>query len=173
MRIGGVHDDRAGFAAFYSESRDACLRAVVATTADRWLAEDLVAEAYTRAWAKWPQVRRHGAPAAWVVRTALNTRISWWRRRQRETPSADPHFRSASPPPEAPFDACLLADLRRLPLRQREVVALRILLDLDTQTTATALGITPSTVTVHLSRAITALRRSDTTNRLPTVEANR
>ena len=48
--------------------------------------------------------------------------------------------------------------LRALPRRQREVVALRVILDLDTYATAEALGISPGTVTVHLYRATTALR---------------
>jgi predicted RNA polymerase sigma factor len=39
---------------------------------DLTLAEDLVAEAYARAWASWRKVSRHPAPPAWVVCTALN-----------------------------------------------------------------------------------------------------
>jgi hypothetical protein len=42
-----------------------------------------------RAWTSWGQVRRHAAPRAWVVRTALNLGVSWWRRRRREVPLAD------------------------------------------------------------------------------------
>jgi DNA-directed RNA polymerase specialized sigma24 family protein len=56
------------------------------------------------------------------------------------------------------MDAALLAELRRLPLRQREVIALRVFLDLDTQATAAALGIAPGTVGAHLSQAVAALR---------------
>ncbi|MCT9931672.1 hypothetical protein N5079_15770 [Planotetraspora sp. A-T 1434] len=52
----------------------------------------------------------------------------------------------------------LLAALRRLPPRQREVVALRVFLDLDTETAARTLGIAPGTVTAHLSRAVATLR---------------
>ena len=63
---------------------------------------------------------RHPAPAAWVLRTALNVRVSWW--------------------------------------RWREVALLRIWLDLDTATVAAELGISPSTVAVHLSRATATLR---------------
>ena len=51
-----------------------------------------------------------------------------------------------------------MAALRRLPARQREVIALRTFLDLDTQTTAQVLGIAAGTVTAHLSRAVAALR---------------
>jgi RNA polymerase sigma-70 factor (ECF subfamily) len=153
-----VQPEQAEFATFYEVSRDACLRAVTACVADRPLAEDLVAEAFARAWTSWGQVSRHPAPRAWVVRTALNARVSWWRRHRREVPLGDGDAASASDPPEM-VDAALIAALRRLPARQREVVALRVLLDLDTETTAAVLGIAPGTVTAHLSRAVTSLRR--------------
>jgi len=52
----------------------------------------------------------------------------------------------------------LLTALRRLPARQREVIVLRVFLDLDIDTTARQLGIAPGTVRAHLSRAMTALR---------------
>ena len=51
-----------------------------------------------------------------------------------------------------------MAALMRLPDRQRQVVALRLFLDLDTGRTAAALGIAPGTVQAHLGRAIAALR---------------
>jgi len=158
MRIGDVEASQAEFAEFYETSRDVCLRAVTACVVDRPMAEDLVAEAFARAWTSWRQVRQHPAPKAWVVRTALNARVSWWRRHRREVPLADHDPASASDPSEM-VDAVLIAALRRLPARQREVVALRVLLDLDTETTAEVLGIAPGTVTAHLSRAVAALRR--------------
>jgi RNA polymerase sigma factor (sigma-70 family) len=51
------------------------------------------------------------------------------------------------------------AALWRLPVRQRQVVALRLLLDLDTARTAEVLGITPNTVKAHMAQALAALRR--------------
>ena len=57
------------------------------------------------------------------------------------------------------LDGTLLAALWRLPSRQREVIALRIFLDLDTGTIARQLGIEAGTVRMHLSRGIAALRR--------------
>ncbi|BCB92111.1 RNA polymerase sigma24 factor [Phytohabitans suffuscus] len=144
------------FAEFYAAYRDGCLRAVLATVGDRMLAEDLVAEAFARAWASWSKVSRHPAPQAWVVRTAYNTHVSWWRRRRREV-RLDGHDASAVEA-DAGVDPKVLAALRRLPTRQRDVVVLRIFLDLDTQTTARALDIAPGTVTAHLSRAVASLR---------------
>jgi DNA-directed RNA polymerase specialized sigma24 family protein len=66
-------------------TRDDCLRAILASVGDLVLAEDLAAEVYARAWESWREVSQHPAPAAWVVRTAANLRVSWWRRRRRET----------------------------------------------------------------------------------------
>jgi RNA polymerase sigma-70 factor (sigma-E family) len=146
------------FTDFYRASRDSCLRAVTAIVGDRQLAEEQVAEAFTRAWMSWGRVRRHAAPRAWVLRTALNVGVSRWRRRLREVPLAD--YDAAAPAGQGDsVDPALIAALRRLPARQREVLALRIFLDLDTETTAKVIGIAPGTVTAHLSRAVTALRR--------------
>ncbi|WP_258573104.1 sigma-70 family RNA polymerase sigma factor [Actinomadura parmotrematis] len=147
------------FQEFYEDGRDACLRAVLAGVGDRQLAEDLVAEAFTRAYAAWPSVRRHPSPAAWVVRTALNTRVSWWRRRRREVPfDAGEAAPAPSPADGGGLDPALLALLRGLPQRQREVIAYRVFLDLDTRATAAAMGVSPGTVTAHLSRAVATLR---------------
>jgi DNA-directed RNA polymerase specialized sigma24 family protein len=154
------------FQEFYEASRDACLRSVLTGVGDRQLAEDLVAEAFTRAWMSWATVSRHPAPAAWVVRTALNTRISWWRRRRREV-ALDPGVEVAVRDEPGLVDVVLLDALRRLPTRQREVIALRVFLDLDTRTTAEVLKIAPGTVTAHLSRAVATLRAELSTYRIP------
>jgi RNA polymerase sigma-70 factor (sigma-E family) len=147
-----------GFAAFYEQARAECLRAVYAAVGDWPLAEDATAEAFARAYASWRKVRVHPAPRAWVVRTALNTHISWWRRRRREVAwdaSHDAEDRSAE---DIQVDRHVMQALRALPGGQREVVVLRIFLDLDTKTTAQVLGVTPGTVTSQLSRALAVLR---------------
>ncbi|MFI6261373.1 sigma-70 family RNA polymerase sigma factor [Micromonospora sp. NPDC051006] len=157
MRKAGVERDGTDFAEFYQRSRDDCLRAVLAGTGDRALGEDLVAEAFARAWASWRKVSRHPAPAAWVVRTALNVRVSWWRRRRREV-ALDGHDRAQLAEDGLGMDDVLLTAIRRLPKRQREVIVLRIWLDLDTKAVADVLGISARTVAVHLSRATATLR---------------
>ncbi len=149
--------DEKGFAEFFRESWDPCLRAVAASTGDMQLAEEHVAEAFARAWASWRRVGRHPAPRAWVVHTALNAGASRWRRRARELPLVD-HDLAAPGRSGTGLDAVVLAALRRLPARQREVVVLRVLLDMDTETTARQLEIAPGTVRAHLSRAVTSLR---------------
>ena len=152
-----MSQDNAEFADFFAASWDPCLRAVAASTGNMTLAEDQTAEAFARAWASWHKVCHHPAPTAWVVRTALNAGASWWRRRSRETPLAH-HDVGTADGAGTGLDAPLLAAVRRLPDRQREVIVLRIFLDLDIDTTARHLGIAPGTVRAHLSRAMTALR---------------
>jgi RNA polymerase sigma-70 factor (sigma-E family) len=153
-----VSNEQAEFTEFFQASWEPCLRAVVAVVGSPQLAEDQVAEAFTKAWMSWRTVSHHPAPRAWVVRTALNTGASWWRRRSRELPLAD-HDVTAPGDPASGLNATLLTAIWHLPRRQREVIALRIFLDLDTDTTAKVLGIAPGTVTAHMSRAVAALRR--------------
>jgi RNA polymerase sigma factor (sigma-70 family) len=160
-----VDIDSAGFAEFYETARDDCLRAVFASVGDRQVAEDLVAEAFARAWARWRTVGQHPAPRAWVVKTALNARVSWWRRYRREVALPEPAGGFAGLAAggddgglDRGVDRELMAALLRLPARQRQVVALRIFLDLDTARTAQTLGIAPGTVTAHLARATATLR---------------
>jgi DNA-directed RNA polymerase specialized sigma24 family protein len=92
-----------------------------------------------------------------VVRTAANAGVSRWRRRARELPLVD-HDVAAPGPSGTGLDVVVLAALRRLPARQREVIVLRVFLDLDIETTARQLAIAPGTVRAHFSRAMTALR---------------
>jgi DNA-directed RNA polymerase specialized sigma24 family protein len=153
-----VSNQETEFADFFHASWDPCLRAVVAVAGSPELAEDQVAEAFARAWASWRKVRHHPAPRAWVVRTALNAGASWWRRRRRELPLAD-HDLAAAVDAGGGLDASLLTAIWRLPARQREVIALRIFLDLDTGVIARQLGIEAGTVRMHLSRGVAALRR--------------
>jgi RNA polymerase sigma-70 factor (ECF subfamily) len=157
-----VGTQRLDFAEFYRISADECLRSVLISVGDRDVAQELVDEAFARAWASWRTVSRHPSPKAWVVRTALNANISRWRRRRREVSVPDPG--TVTDPPaadgstEVPVDPRIMAALMRLPARQRQVVALRLILDLDTGRTAEVLGIAPGTVMAHMGRAMSALR---------------
>jgi RNA polymerase sigma factor (sigma-70 family) len=152
-----VSQDEAEFAEFFAASWEPCLRAVAASTGNMTLAEEQTAEAFARAWASWHKVSRHPAPRAWVVRTALNAGASWWQRRSHETALISDDI-AAADRERIGLDSALLTALRRLPARQREVIVLRVFLDLDIDTTARQLGIAPGTVRAHLSRAMTALR---------------
>jgi RNA polymerase sigma factor (sigma-70 family) len=144
------------FAGFYAAHKDSCLRAVVATGVDRAAAEEAVAEAFARAWSHWPTVGRLDAPRAWVVRVALNTHVSRWRKSRREVELGLAADVAVATNHEERDD--LILAVQALPQRQRQVVALRVFLDLDTAQTADLLGIATGTVTAHFHRAMTTLR---------------
>jgi RNA polymerase sigma-70 factor (sigma-E family) len=148
------------FLEFYNGSKDRCLRSVVGLGLRPDEAEEALAEAYMRAWSRWATVSNHQAPEAWVVRTAVNANISWWRRRRREHAVADVPDQAADHH-GATRDAQhldLIAAMRGLPRAQRQVVVMRYLLDLTTDQTAQELGIAPGTVASHLHRGLAALR---------------
>ena len=146
------------FAEFYEASWGPCLKAVLATQTNPQRAEDQLAEAFARAWASWWSVRRHPAPRAWVVRTALNVGTSWWRHQRREVAFGGQDRAHDTIVSTGGVDEGLLDAVRHLPLREREVVVLRLVLDLDTARTARQLRIAPGTVRAHLARAMAALR---------------
>jgi RNA polymerase sigma-70 factor (sigma-E family) len=158
VRVWGVEQDQLDFAKFYAAARDDCLRIVLISVGNRQLAEDLVAEAFAKAWMSWRKVHGLREPRAWVVRTALNAHVSWWRRHRREV-ALDSHDTFVDASQDSALDSALVAALRRLPVRQREVITLRLLLDLDTATTAKMLGMPCGTVASHLHRGLAALRR--------------
>lgn len=152
------------FEAFYADSKDRVLRAVVASTGDVHDAEECTAEAFVRAYSRWAEVRGRAAPAAWVVRTAVNLHIDRHRHHQRTLrllPSLSQQDRVSDVP--LPIEPRLLEALRALPERQRQVVALRVLLGLSGEQTALELGITAGSVGTHLHRALAALRPHVTT----------
>ena len=155
------------FAEFYAARKDTVFRAALVAVGQRAAAEDAVAEAFTRAYERWRTVQNHPNPTAWVIKTALNTHRSSWRRWRRERLDAVPDRAAADPTPTA-LSADLLRVLLDLPTRQRQVVALRVLADLSAEETATILGITPSTVGVHLHRAMSWLREQLSTPSNPT-----
>lgn len=143
------------FAAFYEATKDSVFRAVLlARAGETEGAEDAVAEAYERAYLRWDKLAAHPNPTGWVVRTAINHRISMWRRHGRKTsegPSTAPMISDA-------VDPALLSVIRQLPKGQREVLALRVLLDFSTRQTAETLGVRQGTVKAQLHRALAALR---------------
>ena len=122
---------------------------------DRALAEDIAAEAFARAYARWPSLRTHPGREGWVVRVAANLAIDATRRRR--------PVLADSPPPDhgdaVALRLALAAALRALPVRQRSVVVLRYLADLSESDTAAALRISEGSVKTHLHRGLARLRR--------------
>lgn len=139
---------------------DLALRTAYLLVGDRALAEDCVQEALLAAWRNRASLRDPRAERAWLMAIVTNTARSQLRRRVPvPTDQAPPD--SGSPDPYAQL--LLSQDLRRalasLPQEQREVVVLRIYLDLSVEESARALGVAEGTVKSRLSRALEALRQ--------------
>jgi RNA polymerase sigma-70 factor, ECF subfamily len=140
---------------------------------DRNEAEDLAQEALARAFASWRKVAAYDE--AWVARVTANLAIGRWRKSRRLVGDQAGGSRDGSddgaahrgrpgwvrplPPPDPVDHLELVAALRSLPQRQREVVALRYLADLPESEVAAAMGCTTGTVKQHASRGLAALRR--------------
>lgn len=157
--VHAVPRPRLCFEDFYAQSRNNVLRAVVAATGTDFDSEDCTAEAFRKALENWDDVGLRTSPAAWVVRTAINAHIDRYRHHQR-TLALLPKLLEADAvaPPALPIDPKLLAAVRALPERQRQVLALRILLGLSGEQTADELGISAGSVGTHLHRALATLR---------------
>ena len=61
-----------GFAGFYKASYQRLLGQLFAVTGDLAEAENLLQEAYARAFARWSRVGDYDLPEAWVRRVAIN-----------------------------------------------------------------------------------------------------
>ena len=130
---------------------------LVYLTRDRALAEDLTAETFEKALRQWSRFdARRASARTWLCQIARTTALDWFRaeerRRRREERAAPPDRVEASL--AEGLSPALEAALASLSAGEREVVALRVLLDLDGEEAARVLGVSPSAVSTRLSRAL-------------------
>jgi RNA polymerase sigma-70 factor, ECF subfamily len=125
---------------------------------DRQEAQDVVQEAFCRAYARWRTMSRFDDPVAWVRRVAWNLAISGWRRKRtvrtflRRQRPVEPQV--DGPEPER---VALVAALATLPDNHRRAIVLRYLADLTVAEIAEREGVPVGTVKSWLSRARQAL----------------
>ncbi len=144
------------FEAWYEAEHQGLVRALWALTGDEALAQDLAAEACSRALARWSRVGAMASPGGWTYRTAINLVRRHERRRRLEAQLLRRHRIDDVVPPAA-ADVDLWAAVAALPARQREAVALRYLGGLREQDVATAMGISEGGASAALSAARQAL----------------
>ena len=145
------------FEDFYAESKDLCFRAIYTSVKSSEEAHELLSAAYERALARWTEFQKHPNPHAWIVTTALNIRKDEWKHRW-NVKSLLFTLPLATEPTTFGIDRDLVKAIRKLPEQQKQVLVYRVLLDLSVEETAKTLDLAPSTVSVHLSRALSALR---------------
>jgi RNA polymerase sigma-70 factor, ECF subfamily len=152
-----VADDE-GFDDFYRSTSRRLLRYAFAMTGDRAEAQDVVQEAYIRAWRRWSRVGRFEHTESWVRLVVTRLCTDRWRRLRVRRGAAAAHALAAPPTAPPGEDTVLLvAALRRLPAKQRRALCLFYLLDLTVAEIATEAGVPVNTVKSWLSRGRSAL----------------
>ena len=145
------------FADFYAGSYRRLLGQLFAVTGDLAEAENVLQEAYVRAFARWSQVRAYDRPEAWVRRVALNLAAMAARRLRRRAAA----LLRVGPPPAVPELSPEFLDLhnalRALPLGQRHVIVLHHLVGLPVEEVARELRVPTGTVKSRLARGRRAL----------------
>lgn len=153
----GHAPDEASFDDFYRASRQRLFACLYALTGDAAEAQDVVHEAYARAWQRWSRVGDYGDPEAWVRTVARRIAVSRWRRAR----NALLAYRrvGAAPPVPAPDlnSVVLVAALGKLPAAQRTAIVLHHLVGLPVAEVAAETGVAEGTVKARLSRGRRAL----------------
>jgi RNA polymerase sigma-70 factor (ECF subfamily) len=132
-------------------------------TGDRFAAEDLAAETFERALRLWHRFDpQRGSARTWLCQVARTVALDHFRSEKRRT-----RREQLAAVPEAfetrvaeGYSPELEAGLRALTAGEREVIALRVVLDLDAGTAARVLGISPTNCTTRLNRALKKLEEA-------------
>jgi RNA polymerase sigma-70 factor (ECF subfamily) len=144
------------FDQFYHAHYRALTVHLCAYTGDLNQAQDLVQEAFCRAFARWNKVVQYDDPVAWVRRVAWNLATSRWRRlrtaqaylrRQREQHVDGP----------TPDRVALTTALAQLPANHRRAVVLHHLSDMSVADIARQEGVAEGTIKSWLHRGRAAL----------------
>ena len=129
-------------------------------TGDRAVAEDLAGETFERALRLWHRFdERRGPARTWLCQLARTVALDHFRserrRLRREERAAVPE--AYSEPIAEGLSPELETALAVLTPGEREVIALRIVLELDAATAASVLGISTTNCTTRLARALKKL----------------
>jgi RNA polymerase sigma factor (sigma-70 family) len=139
---------------------DDVYRYLLVLTRDASLAEDLAAETFERALRTWRRFDpRRSSPCTWLCTIARSTALDHYRaeKRRRNRERAVAEAEGELEPPELGLSPPLERALAALSAADREIVALRVVLDLDSENAARMLGISATACTTRLSRALKRL----------------
>jgi RNA polymerase sigma-70 factor (ECF subfamily) len=155
----GLHLDRPTFSAVAESELDAVHRYLLFLTGDRSTAEDLTGATFEKAFRSWRRFDpRRGTARAWLCRIARSVALDHFRSEERRR-RREERYAQGQPDAEEPSlgSGALESALELLSPAEREVVALRVLLELDGPTTARVLGISQSACSTRLHRALKRL----------------
>ncbi len=153
---------RRAFADVAREHLDDVYRYLVFLTADPTLAEDLTGETFEKAFRSWKRFDpRRGSERTWLCQLARSRALDHFRsearRRRREDRAVAQTVEAVEQPLGEGISHELDSALRSLSAGEREVVVLRIVLDLDALAVARVLGISRTACSMRLTRALQKL----------------
>lgn len=149
------------FEMFFRSEYHAVLGLAVSLNRNRSVAEEIVQDTFLIIFRDWARVSTMHNPSAWVRRIVVNRSISILRRRAAEA-KVLLRMGSTSGHHEDPGvgDAMdVWQEVRRLPRRQAQVIALTYVNDLSRAQVAEVLDCSQETVKTHLDRARRTLAR--------------
>ena len=163
-RISAVKPGAQDFAEAAERHLDDVHAFLVYLTGDRNVAEDLTAETFARACERWRRFDpRRGSARTWLCQLARSTALDHFRAEDRRRRREGRYALEVSESEDAVFgeglSPALEQALSRLSAAEREVLALRVLLELDGESAARVLGISATACSTRLSRALQKLER--------------
>jgi len=165
VRVSGVNQS---FDDCYAVNYTRLTVQLFAFVGDMTEAQDLVQEAFTRAWPRWEKISAYDDPVAWVRRVAWNLATSHWRRVRialRHSSAQRPEI-AEGPGPDR---VALIRALSRLPARQRRAIVLHHLAGLSVAEVARDCEVAEGTVRSWLHRGRTAMAEHLSTSESPKV----
>jgi RNA polymerase sigma-70 factor, ECF subfamily len=153
----------ASFAAAARAHLDAVYRYLLTMTKDATLAEDLASETFERALRRWHRFDPSRAgERTWLLMLARSAALDHFRaderrRRREERFTREQELDEEELRVELGLSPALEQALGALSAAEREVIALRVVVELDGETTARVLGISSTTCSTRLSRALRKL----------------
>ena len=145
------------FDEFYVVSAHRLVQQLFLLTGDWAEAEDVVSEAYQRAWLRWDSLQYAESAEAWVRTVARRLAVSRWRRARNAAVAWRRYGAAADRPPLDGVHVDLVNALRQLPAKQRTAVVLHHLADLSVEQVAAETGASVSAVKQQLVRGRAAL----------------
>lgn len=157
-----LHADRRSFATVAEECLDDVYRFLVYLTKDVNIADDLTQETFSRGLRAWSRFdERRGSARTWLCQIARSTALDHFRseerRRKREQAYITTEPVSDDRDPFVALSPHLRKALGELSAADREVIALRVILELDGEAAARVMGIGRTACAMRLSRALKKL----------------
>ena len=147
------------FDAFYQASFPRLVAQLWAITGELTEAQDVVQDAFIRAWDHRSALENAQSPEAWVRRVTSRIAVSRWRRAKGALLAwtRNEAITEATTSAPTPGHVALVDALETLPAAQREAIVLHHLCDLSVDDVAAQVNAPVGTVKAHLSRGRTAL----------------